>query len=125
MRQVTRPIADNTEAVSGPCDRKAMLSVVISLFALVATFLQAKLAARDAGDARRASMDWWNAEDALVAEHRFWWRRLRVRRELRLWRDSSVAKDIQHVETVLASWLLLLTASGLALVKSLWDLFVG
>ncbi len=100
-----------------------MTSVVISLIALVATFLQARIAARDAAAERRRAMAWWNAEDALVAEHRFWWRRLRVRRELRSWRDSEVASDIRHVETVLASWLLLLAASGLALARSLWEAF--
>lgn len=99
-----------------------MLSVFISAAVLVATFLQTRLSAKDMGDARRSAMDWWTAEDQLVAEHRLWWQRRRVRRELKSWRDPQTAKSIRHVEVALISWVLLLVASAAALGKSLWEL---
>lgn len=69
-----------------------MMSVLISVLVLVATVLQPKVSAKEVGDARRPAMDWWNAEDELVSEHRFWWRRLHVRCELKSWRDDETAR---------------------------------
>jgi hypothetical protein len=94
-----------------------MLAIFVSLLVLVATFLQTKLSAKEAGDAHRAAVDVWNVEDELVAEQR-WWRRRAARRQLRAMRDEGTAHAIRHVETVLLSWAMLLVASTAALVGS-------
>lgn len=99
-----------------------MIPVLVALVALVATFLQTKTSAKEVGRANRAAVDWWNAEDELVAEQRWWWRRWATRRQLRSWRDQETAEGIRHVQTVLVSWILLLVVALAGLVKALSDL---
>ena len=101
-----------------------MLSIFVSALVLAATFLQTRMSAKEAGDAHREAMDTWNVEDELVAEHQ-WWRHRSVRRELAEMRDEETARAIRHVETVLASWAMLLLAALAALVGSLWDFIRG
>lgn len=99
-----------------------MLSVIVALVALVATVLQTKTSGKEVGRANRAAVTWWNAEDELVAEQRWWWRQWSTRRELRSWRDQETAEGIRHVQTVLLSWVLLLLVALTSLVAALWDL---
>lgn len=98
-----------------------MLSAMLAAGALVATFLQAKTSAKEVGRANRAASQWWDAEDELVAEQRWWWRRWATRRLLRSWRDQETAQAIRHVQTVLVSWMLLLLVAVVALGRALWD----
>ncbi|GAA5036746.1 hypothetical protein GCM10023258_39770 [Terrabacter aeriphilus] len=98
-----------------------MFTVVVALLALVATFLQTKTSGREAGRAYRAAVDWWNSEDELVAEQRWWWRRWATRRELRSWRDQDTAAGIRHVQSVLVGWMLLLLVAIMGLGKAIWD----
>lgn len=98
-----------------------MLSVILSAMALVATFLQIKTSGREVGRANRSALEWWNTEDALVEEQRWWWRRWATRRQLRSWRDQDIAEGIRHVQTVMVSWGLLLIVAGAAFVKALHD----
>lgn len=98
-----------------------MFTVVVALVVLVATFLQTKTSAREVGRANRSAVDWWNTEDELVAEQRSWWRRWATRRELRSWRDQETAESIRHVQTVLVSWMLLMSAALAGLLKAVWE----
>ncbi|WP_457253608.1 hypothetical protein [Pedococcus sp. P5_B7] len=102
-----------------------MYSVIIAAAALVATFLQTKTSAKEVGRTNHAAMAWWNTEDELVSEQRWWWRRWMTRRMLRSWRDQEIAEGIRHVQTVLVSWLLLLGISIVVLAKALWDMEIG
>ena len=111
------------ELVGGLRNYAVMLSVIVSLVALVATVLQTKTSGKEVGRANRAAVTWWNAEDQLVAEQRWWWRRWSTRRELRSWRDQETAEGIRHVQTVLVSWVLLLLVASTSFAKALWDLF--
>lgn len=97
-----------------------MFSVLLAAGVLVATVVQTRTSAREVGRANRAAMDWWDAEDQLVAEQRWWWRRWATRRTLRSWRDQETAESIRHVQAVLVSWMLLLIAAVAALLRALW-----
>lgn len=99
-----------------------MLSVLVALLALVATFLQTKTSGKEVSRANRAAVEWWTAEDELVAEQRRWWGRWATRRQLRSWRDQETAEGIRPVQTVLVSWMLLLLVALAGLVKAVWDL---
>ena len=68
------------ETVGGLRDYAVMLSVIVALVALVATVLQTKTSGKEVGKANRAAVTWWNAEDELVAEQRWWWRQWSTRR---------------------------------------------
>jgi hypothetical protein len=98
-----------------------MLSVLVALVALVATSLQTKTSGKEVGRANRAAVDWWNAEDELVGEQRWWWRRWATRRQLRSWRDQETADGLRHVQTVLVSWMLLLLVAMAGLAKAASD----
>ena len=102
-----------------------MLSMMLAVGALVATFLQTRTSAKEVGRANRSAMEWWNAEDQLVAEQRWGWRRWATRRLLRSWRDQETAGAISHVQTVLVSWMLLLAVALVALGRALWDWVAG
>lgn len=101
-----------------------MLSAVLAFLALVAIFLQTKTSAKEVGRANRAAVDWWNAEDELAAEQRWWWHRWTTRRQLRAWRNQEIAQGIRAVQTVLVSWMLLLVVALGALGSALWDWLV-
>lgn len=90
-----------------------LLKVVISLAAAVGTGLQLRLSLMDFGANRREAVDWWNAEDALVAETPRRNRR-RTRRELRSWRDPETHRTIRDLEIAIASWVFLVVAAVLA-----------
>lgn len=96
-----------------------MTAIMIPFLVLVATCVQTYTSAKEVGAARRDALDWWDAEDQLVAEHRWWWRRWRVRRELRSWRDADIRLGIRHLQLVLGSWVLLVAASATSLVASI------
>jgi len=99
----------------------SMFSVVIAAGALAATLLQTMTSAKEVGRANRSAVEWWHAEDELVAEERWWWRRWATRRQLRSWRDQDTADAIRHVQMVLVSWMLLVVVAIAALGKALWD----
>jgi hypothetical protein len=91
---------------------------VISVLVLVGTFMQFLLALVELRETKRAGAQWSAAEDALVSEQPIW-RRRSTRRELRSWRTPEINDAIWHINVALASWLLLVVASGLSLVTSL------
>lgn len=88
---------------------------LLATLVLVGTFIQMICAAVDLRTAHTEAAKWIGAEDALVHEQR-WWRRIRVRRELRSWRDPATHRGILYINTVLASWVMLFAAAGIALV---------
>lgn len=90
---------------------------LLATLVLVGTFIQMLCAAVDLRTARTEAAKWIGAEDALVHEQP-WGRRLRVRRELRSWRDPATHRGIVYINTVLASWVMLFVAAGIALVTA-------
>ena len=103
----------------------SMFSVILAGAVLLATMMQTKTSAREVGRANRAAVDWWTAEDELVGERRWWWQRWSTRRQLRSWRDRDTADAIRHVQTVLASWVLLVIVAAAAFVRAAWDWVSG
>lgn len=97
-----------------------MFSVVFAIGVLAATLIQAVTSAKEVGRANRSAVDWWNAEDELVAEER-WWCRWATRRQLRSWRDQDTADSIRHVHMVLISWLILVVVAVAAFGKASLD----
>lgn len=97
-----------------------MMGVSIALLVLVGTSLQMVTSLRELRVSHRKALDWMQAEDALIDAERPW-RRRRVRRELRSWRDPETHQGIAHVTAVLMSWVLLVVASAVALMVALTE----
>lgn len=93
------------------------MQLLISAIVLAATLIQMGCAVVDLRTARSEAGRWLGAEDELVSEHP-WWRQRGVRRELRSWRDPATHQGIRYIKAVLASWLMLVLASGVALVTA-------
>ena len=93
------------------------MQFLISALVLIATLIQMLCAAIDLRTARSEASSWIGAEDALVREES-WWRRRGVRRELRSWRDPETHRGIIYINVVLASWVMLFAAAGIALVTA-------
>lgn len=87
--------------------------MAITLAAAVGTAIQLRLSLMDFGATRREALDWWNTEDALVAEAPRLKRR-RMRRELRSWRDPETHRRIRDLQLAITSWMLLVVAAALA-----------
>jgi len=117
----TRVRGPAVAAVTYGRDDLVMFSAMLAAAVLVATFLQTKTSAKEVSRANRSAMEWWDAEDQLVAEQRWWWRRWATRRLLRSWRDQDTAEAIRHVQTVLVSWMMLLIVALVALGRAIWD----
>jgi hypothetical protein len=103
--------------VSAYRHHERMTTTLIALIVLVATCIQTFTSVKELGRSRRKAVDWWDAEDQLVEEHR-WWRKRTVRRELKSWRDPGVHRDIRHLQLALLSWVLLVFAAASSTVVS-------
>ena len=97
--------------------RMRLMQFFISLMVLIATFIQMLCSVVDLREARTEAARWIGAEDALVHESPLL-RRGRVRRELRSWRDPDIHRGILYINTVLASWVILFAAAGIAFVTA-------
>lgn len=91
---------------------------LIAAVVLIGTAIQAWSAAVELGRANRDVVDWWNAEDELVAGEP-WLRRRRARRLLRAERDERTHGEIRRMQWTLGSWVALMAASAAALVDQL------
>lgn len=91
-----------------------MLEPLIAGTVLVATAVQAWSSAVELGRANRDVVEWWDAEDQLVAEEPRL-RRRRARRLLRAERDERMHREIRRMRWTLGSWVALMAASAAAL----------
>lgn len=98
-----------------------VLQLLVSFAAAAGTGIQLRLSLMDFGATRKEAVDWWNAENALLAETPRLMRR-RMGRELRSWRDPDMHRTIRDLKWAVASWTLLLAASVLAAYGALVSL---
>lgn len=95
-----------------------MLQPLIAATVLVATAIQAWSAAVELGRGNRDVVDWWDAEDQLVAGERRRHRR-RARRLLIAERDERTHREIRRMKWTLGSWVALMGAAAAALAAQL------
>ncbi|RNL60667.1 hypothetical protein EFK50_20370 [Nocardioides marmoriginsengisoli] len=98
-----------------------LLQVFVTLTAAVGTAIQLRLSLIDFGRSRKEAVEWWTAEDDLVAEAPRL-RRRRMRRELRSWRDPEIHRTIRDLHLAVGSWTLLVVAAVLATYASVIEL---
>jgi hypothetical protein len=84
---------------------------------LIATAIQAWSSAVERGRANGEAVDWWNADDELVASEPPF-RRRRARRFLVAERDEGLHPEIRRLQWTLGSWAALMVASGAAFMES-------
>lgn len=101
-----------------------MFATIIAAAFLAGTFLQMKTSLADFGVARRDAMDWWNTEDELVDDESRWrpLKRWHARRLVRQLRTPEIHREISHATRVLLGWVILFTASALALINAIVEL---
>lgn len=112
---VTPPIGHG-----GKTELVELMHFVIALAASFGTSIQLRLSLMDFGASRRDAVNWWNAEDELVAEATRL-RRRSVRREIRSWRDEETSRTIRDLRLALISWAILVVASALATYAAFLD----
>lgn len=95
-----------------------LLQFIVAMSAALGTGIQLRLSLMDFGASRKEAVEWWNAEDELIAEAPRLKRR-RMRRELRSWREPQIHRSIRDLELTVASWMLLVVASSLAAYTAL------